>query len=472
MVRVTERRDMTGIYARVKERRQDYISYDFTRIKNDILKTFFDLTQEYETIENLYRICVAVPYEFMKVESRLYLLGDESGELVLVCDSQEGLFASPRPAPAHISLSSTPYEKEGSFVVPIVRRQYKDREFAVLKMSTPAMGMFEIYPVDLLSDDDRFFFTKYTNRIGYNIYSRLLDRQNIRHLRFINTLILDIEHNVIVPNMYFRYLFRQLRKKIQEMAELEAKVRGLVGAGDKSPEACQQVQADIACIQKQLDEYLLEVEKHHSNQSLFLESLFRRDHFEKGHLVLRTKSCMVDREIITPQIDRYRQQLTVRNITIEHPMDMAGEEFPLVVDVGLLAQVYANLISNAVKYTETITRPDGTTNKALAYGREYLPDCFGPGKDGVKFNVFTTGQHIPEEERSIIFDSGVRCEKDAGLPGTGHGLAFIKNVIEIHAGRVGYEPTSEGNNFYFILPLAPKKTLEGIPLEHELRGNG
>ena len=41
------------------------------------------------------------------------------------------------------------------------------------------------------------------------------------------------------------------------------------------------------------------------------------------------------------------------------------------------------------------------------------------------------------------------------MPGTGHGLSFIRHVIEMHGGRVGYEPTQEGNNFYFILPLPP-----------------
>ena len=39
------------------------------------------------------------------------------------------------------------------------------------------------------------------------------------------------------------------------------------------------------------------------------------------------------------------------------------------------------------------------------------------------------------------------------MPGTGHGLAFVKQVVEIHGGVAGYEATEEGNNFYFILPL-------------------
>jgi len=457
MPRNVDRRDMAGIYKRIKERREDYINYDFTRIKNDILKTFFDLTQEFVTLRDLYRICVAVPYEFMKVESRLYLINETNQTLELVCDSVIGLTEGKGEVPSHLSLSETPYEKSGSYVVPIMRRQYRDREFAVLSLSSPFMGMFEIYPASKLCPEDRFFFTKYTNRIGYNIYNRILDRQNIRHLKFINNLVLDIEHNVIIPNMYFRYLFRQLRKKIEEMAELQEKIRAFTESGEKSPEACNIVYHSVSTLQQDLNEYLSEVEKHHCNLSLFLESLFRRDHFEKGHLVLQTRKCLVDKEIIQPQLDNFRTRLKNRGIEIDQPADMQDEEIPLVVDVGLMSQVYANLFSNAVKYTEEVHDPIIGRRKALAYGREYMIDFFGPGKDGVKFNVFTTGRHISEEDEATLFNSGFRCKKDCVRPGTGHGLAFIKNVIEIHAGRVGYEATVQGNNFYFTLPLPPRE---------------
>ncbi|KPK00470.1 MAG: hypothetical protein AMK71_08320, partial [Nitrospira bacterium SG8_35_4] len=117
-----------------------------------------------------------------------------------------------------------------------------------------------------------------------------------------------------------------------------------------------------------------------------------------------------------------------------------------------IAQVYANLFSNAVKYTREITTNEGETKKYISYGYELVKDYFGSGKDGVKFNVFSTGQHLSEEDRGKIFDEEYRGSNAANKPGTGHGLAFIKNAVEIHGGIVGYEPTYYGNNFYFILP--------------------
>jgi signal transduction histidine kinase len=66
--------------------------------------------------------------------------------------------------------------------------------------------------------------------------------------------------------------------------------------------------------------------------------------------------------------------------------------------------------------------------------------------------VFSTGPHIPPEERDKIFEDEFRGSNVLNKPGTGHGLAFIKTAVELHGGIVGYEPTQYGNNFFLILP--------------------
>jgi len=448
------RSDLTEIRKRVKQKRLDYISYDFSRKKNDILKTFFDLSQEFDSLFDLYRICVAVPLESFGLESRLYLLGnDGSGALALVCDTEHGVFDPPAPCPDYIFLADTPYEAEDSYVVPVLSKPLQLPELPELLETLHVIGMFEVYPVTKLTKSDKFFFTKYTNRIGYNLRKRLLSQQNIKHLQFINNLVTDIEHNVIIPNMYYKYLFKQLKKRIDDLNSLAETIETYKSSATNDPEMCQQIVSQVFTIRTQLFDSYQEISKHHANLSLFLESLFRRDHFEEGRLVLHQQVCKLETDIILPQLSHYEKRMTARGITIDKPDDMEGEEIEIKVDFGLLSQVYANLFSNVVKYAETIIDHHGQPRKAVAYGRMILPDHFGPGQAGIKLNVFSTGRPLPDEESANIFKDGFMGANCAAENSRGHGLAFIKYVVELHGGQVGYEFTPEGNNFYFILPF-------------------
>jgi len=465
--------DLAAICHRVREKSESYEKYNFSSKFNDFLKAFFDLAQEFDSLEDFYRICVAVPLEMTDQASALYLKKKDDDSLWLACDSEHGIPAEPVAADDSIRLRDYPYETGRMYVIPICSKQ--PQGVAALKKTNDApgerktelwsgeagfcgmgrlLGMFAVGPLTALSASDKFFFVKYVNRIGFNLDNRLIARQNIDHLKFINSLVMDIEHNVIVPNMYFLHLFNQLRKKIFELQSLEDELKNLTSHGRdiSSPDDCID---RCGRIRQDLMRYHQELVKHHANISLFLESLFRREHFEKGHLVLHPKRCFVEKEIILPQLEHYAARIRAAGITVERPANMLDEEFQIMVDVGLLAQVYANLFSNAAKYTREIRTQSGVLRKAMAYGREIVNDFPEPGQQGIKFNVFTTGPHFSEEEGNKLFAEGRRGQGCEDIPGTGHGLSFIRHVIELHGGTVGYESTPEGNNFYFILPLPP-----------------
>ncbi|MEA2114711.1 MAG: HAMP domain-containing sensor histidine kinase [Thermodesulfobacteriota bacterium] len=466
---MTECPDLKKICQRVREKSVSYDQYNFSSHFDDFLKAFFDLAQEYDSLEDFYRICVAVPLEMTGLASALYLHDGKSGALHLVCDSNNGVYPVKRPAPEEVILSREPYETGDCYLVPIYskapldahegKEQEESKDFQQCGQwdgcgPSSVLGMFSVCPLSDLGENDRFFFAKYTNRIGYNLHNRLIALQNIEHLKFINTLVMDIEHNVIVPNMFFRHLFNQLRKKILEFDNLKDDISKVIGT-DKDSGNCATFLVRCDELRADLFSYHQELVKHHANLSLFLESLFRREHFEKGHLVLHPKRCFVEKEIILPQLEHYASRLRSASITVERPRNMLEEEFQILVDIGLLSQVYANLFSNAAKYTQGIITHEGKPRKAVAYGREAIDNFPEPGKKSVKFNVFTTGPHLSEKEGYRIFKEGVRGTDSTNIPGTGHGLSFIRHVVELHGGTVGYEPTSEGNNFYFILPAPP-----------------
>ncbi|WP_051308927.1 sensor histidine kinase [Desulfogranum japonicum] len=464
--------DLQSICQRVQAKSESYEKYNFSRRHNDFLKAFFDLAQEYDTLDDFYRICVSVPCIMLGIYSNLYLCKDEM--LKLVCSSKNGVITQPCPARYPVQIHETPYEMSGSYIIPIFskyafaptsihenrhKHESSHRQTSLWNdiqgncESGRILGMYEILVPEGICEEDKFFFAKYANRIGYNLDNRLIALQNIEHLKFINSLVVDIEHNIIVPNMYFKHLFNQLKKKIDRIDQLLDSMHALEQNETVTKDDCKKCHSQLQEVQDDLLTYHQEMVKHHSNTSLFLESLFRREHFERGYLVLRPKQCYVEKDVILPQLEHYASRLQAANITIERPEDMKEEDFHIVVDIGLLAQVYANLFSNAAKYTQEVVDENGTKRKTMAYGRELVENFPGPGQKGVKFNVFTTGPHMTSSEGEGLFQEGIRGQGSSSIPGTGHGLSFIRQVIELHGGIAGYEPTPLGNNFYFILPL-------------------
>lgn len=108
-------------------------------------------------------------------------------------------------------------------------------------------------------------------------------------------------------------------------------------------------------------------------------------------------------------------------------------------DPDLIAQVLANLVSNALKFT-----PQGgrVTVSARLEGREAV------------VRVEDTGVGVPEEARARIFTPFERVPNSLRATGTGLGLSISKSIVERHGGRIGVEPRDGGGSvFYFALPL-------------------
>ena len=118
----------------------------------------------------------------------------------------------------------------------------------------------------------------------------------------------------------------------------------------------------------------------------------------------------------------------------------AGEG-PLVLgDPRRLAQVFDNLIGNAVKFSHV----DGLVRVRLRYMRGTW-----------RIHVSDTGIGIPANEAARLFGLFVRGSnaQTAGLPGTGLGLAIVKSLVEMHGGHVKVESVlDEGTTFSVFLP--------------------
>jgi signal transduction histidine kinase len=454
---------MSNIHERVREKKESYRRYNFERLQEEAFAVFFDLAQEYTTVDYLYQISVAVPKEFFELESELHVIDSKTSRLEEVCTSETGLIPAEERSHSPLRLADSPYETEDLWVFPIPGNKALTKWIPFLDQSQ-VLGLFAIYPKGKVDEKEHFFLEKFTNRIGYNLHQKLLIQQNINHIKFINQLVSDIEHNVISPNLYYKLFLIRLKKLISEYDRIEGEMRDLIrflqnGNKALSKELCEIYHA-VTQTSDNLDEEARALAKHYEHTSLFLETLLRRDHFLKGTYVLRKQSCNFRTEIIQPLLERYLPLFQKKGIVVDNSLeDVPDEQVTLFVDKGLISQVFDNLFSNALKYTTTVEDQLGNQIKLVSYHRQILKGFFGEGMDGVRFNFFTTGPPISDKEAGKVFEEGYRTSSARSERGTGHGLHFVRNVVEIHGGIVGFEPQRYGNLIYFVLPLKDHETV-------------
>lgn len=110
------------------------------------------------------------------------------------------------------------------------------------------------------------------------------------------------------------------------------------------------------------------------------------------------------------------------------------------IDPVFMERALGNLLSNACKYTDE----KGKVELILKLN-----------KDQVCIHVKDTGRGIPEEELPYIFNSFYRAKNSTNHSGgTGIGLSFTKEVIDIHKGRIKVKSTeNQGSEFIIYLPV-------------------
>ncbi|MFP4084549.1 MAG: sensor histidine kinase [Desulfonatronovibrio sp.] len=441
------------VQKRMHEKIDDYLEYDFSAIQSNALNVFFDLSQEFDSFDDLLSISVLIPKVFFDLECSLYLLQENRADKVGTCFEENPGSGN---CEGKLIFASSPRVVDDCLYLPI---KGNTELIDQLPFSSPKglIGMLEVFPALNLSTHEKLFFEKYANRVGFQLHMRMISRKNQEHLQFIRTLVKDIGHNVIVPNMYFKLYYRRLEANIKALGDLKKEMAEALQPRPendlKTPSS--QVMAKMSYIHDGLKDQFGEILRHYEQTSLFLETLLRRSHFEQGKYVLERKVCNFKSQIIDPQIKRFAREFKEKGISIA----LAGvpdQEIEMAVDLGLISQVYANLFSNASKYTREVTDYAGNQTKFISYGWEHKSDCFGSGLHGVKLNVFSTGPHIAPEDQKNLFSEGFRAGNTEKEQGTGHGLFFIKEIVELHGGEVGYEPTPLGNNFFFILPVGDR----------------
>jgi PAS domain S-box-containing protein len=156
------------------------------------------------------------------------------------------------------------------------------------------------------------------------------------------------------------------------------------------------------------------------------------------------KDFNVRRQDIRPIVENAVAALLVPNDPRQVRVTLPAGALDAAVDAEKLHQAITNVLSNAYKYS-----PDG--------GRIELEIVSGGHDDRALAGIRVSdhGIGMTPEQSARAFERFYRADASGTIPGTGLGLCLVKEIVELHRGRVELESAyGQGTTVTLWLPLA------------------
>jgi PAS domain S-box-containing protein len=262
------------------------------------------------------------------------------------------------------------------------------------------------YDHDFLS-----FIEDVANRAAMAIDNTRLYRQTERSVKLREQLVAVVSHD--------------LRNPLTAIGTASATLKRIPDLGEKTP-----------LIHRQADIIGRSMER----MNRLMSDLLDAARIEAEGLPISPQEMALT-ELMDEVCDAFEQVAHERSIQLV--VDRDPRDCRVFVDRDRIAQVFSNLIGNALKFT-----PAGGKVSVL------VEEC---GEEA-RFCVKDTGPGIQEADLPHLFDAYWQSEHTKGS-GAGLGLAIAKGIVEAHGGRIWVESTpGEGAAFYFVVPRSGRPT--------------
>lgn len=171
---------------------------------------------------------------------------------------------------------------------------------------------------------------------------------------------------------------------------------------------------------------------------VLVSDLFELSKLEAGQMEPQREAFRIN-EMLQDASLKYKVLADEKKVDFKTNIDRS---LPLVfADISMIDRVIQNLVDNALKFT-----PEQGWIKLDVHQKNGL----------VEIDVENSGEGIPEEELSSIFDRYYKVSKEkSNMEGTGLGLAIVKKILDLHKVDIKVESSPDTcTRFAFTLPLS------------------
>jgi signal transduction histidine kinase len=231
-------------------------------------------------------------------------------------------------------------------------------------------------------------------------------------------------------------------QKEKEISKLQSEFVSLVSHEFKTPLAIIKASSDVTKLlidqgkgdSEQVKSQLKKINDSVMRMSKLIESTLNLSRLESDKLDFKKENfCLED--LIIEVVERHKDMYPKAKFT----MDVATNKQFYPGDRGIMDQVFTNIIGNAIKYSK-----DTPDIKVVC---KFADDKF-------KISITDSGIGMPEEDSKRLFGKFFRASNTTGIPGTGIGLYLIKNLVELHSGKImAKSKLNVGTTFAMVFPI-------------------
>lgn len=386
------------------------------------------------------------------------LFFDTNGEVRLIVDSLNAIstrFEEALKLRATLSYKNlfenkkTPFEIKAKKIKTnkIVKNQFSEYDLSVFKydsMFSPIQigekffGVVEIFREKEFSSEDATCFQTLISQVALPIESAILYEE----IKATNTKLEKLER---LKSEFISIVSHELRTPLTSMkTSLDIILSGKAGE-----------------INQKITTFVETAKRNVIRLSGIINDLLDLSKAEAGHMEFNLKFYNINSNI---EFVAKTFESLAKEKKIELKLNLDKNLEPLYIDDKRIEQVLANLVSNALKFTNEDGQVTVSSKKVNASEIDKTK-VFESEKYDIKgeyalISIKDSGIGIAPSDLSKVFDKFQQIENSLSRKtgGTGLGLSIAKQLIESHNGFIWIESEiNKGSEFFFAIPIISKK---------------